>query len=198
MRRFLIRWTLYNLVKNLGGTILFLILTVISFPFVFLMFIPIFGALGLEYWGILCFVPIWAIAYLIFARYGGMELPDREDVVREYFAYRRHRIQVMFLTPMLAHMTVLCFIKVCRFIYVPWSRYEEVVEYAVRNPRSIPLDEIGAGELKEYDRYIQPLIDIDVLRVIENDPICIKLTKRFTEFCMEAIGIDDGEDNYLV
>ena len=197
MRRLLRQWALYNFFGNLAAMCLFLVLTAVAFPIT--MFVLMTLSTETRNWDFrdfFWFTLIWSVIfYIIFLIRGGaegMETPESEGGAVTYRNYRKYVFMYSFFGPMLAHIAFIHFGKMCRFIYIRWDRYEEVVRYALRNPRRIPLDEIGAEEQREFDRYIEPLIRLEILQLLPSEPIGVTVTARFREFCTKMVSDAEG------
>ena len=165
--------------------LMFLILTIISFPFIFPIFIPIFQMLGLEFWGLLLFLPVWVAVYMICLRLELIDSDFGDDIRMTYHRFHKKDLRILFITPMFAHIAVLHFCRMCRFACLSVRRYGEVVEYVLLNPRRVPLEEIGAEETKEFDYYIYPLMEMNILHLMEGEPIGVRLTEKFKKFCIK-------------
>ena len=178
-----------------GGVLFFIVASVIAFRIFIIIVLMMPWVSSVAYHIILSDIRVtlglWFLCYILLNLRGGME---PTNMFGDKFEHSTRAIinQFVFFSPLLMHMALSCFCRVFRFSCVPWGVYEEVVKYATENPRRIPLEEIGADGEEEFDRYIQPLIDLEVIQLLEGDPIGITLTAKFREFCFKEVSAEPG------
>ena len=193
MRRLLRKWALHNLLGNFAGMCLFFIFSAIALPLmIFVLMFFIEDVRDIDWRAFSIAVPIWFIVFYISFLFRGEVDVDAYDGGARRKNRRRYVIDyTAFIAPMLVHLACSYFIKMCRYIYVPWERYEEVIKYAIRNRRRIPLTEIGAEGRREFKRYIAPLVRLGILQLMPSKPVGIKVTSRFYDFCTEVMSEDE-------
>ncbi len=141
---------------------------------------------------ILIVLAIWTIIYLLWGRNRSQDLPDA-DGANSYggFISRQIRLEteLMFIGPTALELIFVGIYKAFTAGFRPLNDLTETTGYLLRANRRVPFDEIGVDDFKIFERYIDPLIELNVCILLTGDPQGVCVTTPFREFCLKRLGI---------
>ena len=156
----------------------------------------------LGYLGLLAF---WSIFYFLVKRvyYLDSTDPEKYDNRSSYYLcggwYHPRLISVEIAICALGpYCLEVCFggmKNIGKLLFVRLNHLGEVVDFLLRNPRRVTLEEIEAEELPVFEKYLAPLIGMEVCQLLTGKPIGVCVCTPFKQFCLRKLGLISEEES---
>ena len=123
----------------------------------------------------------------------GKDIVD-DDIPRPIFGFRDGRVPRIFrficFQSLFLDMAFLAFCNMLRYIKFRPGKYVHYME-AIAAKHKVLLSDIGIEELREYNKYIRPLIRMGYVQGLTLDPPQVAISAEFDEFFFKYIKKED-------